>query len=102
MNAPDPPHWTLNSRIGAFCSVWVHFGLFRYCMKLEAKLAELVQLMHNFVPRTRIGIFGNERMRSTPLDPKLKYWFVSYCLGAFWICFITAQNSVQNVFNLCN
>ena len=37
MNAPDPPHWMLNSRIGAFCSVWVHFGLFRYCMKLDAK-----------------------------------------------------------------
>ena len=57
MNAPDPPHWTLNSSIGAFFSVSVHFGLFRYCMKLDAKLAELVQLMQNFVPRTRIGIF---------------------------------------------
>ena len=37
MNAPDPPHWTLNTWIGVFFSVWVHFGLFRYCMKLGAK-----------------------------------------------------------------
>ena len=100
MNAPDPPHWMLNSLIGAFCSVWVHFGLFRYCMKLDAKLAEQVQLMQNLVPRTRIGIFGNKWTRSTPLDPKLKYWFVSYYLGAFWICFVTERNSVQNGFEL--
>ena len=74
MNAPDPRHWTLNSWIGAFCSVWVHFGLFHCCMKLGAKRAELMQLMQNFMPRTRIGIFGNERTQSTRLDPKLKYF----------------------------
>ena len=27
--------------------------------------------------------FGNERSRSTPLDPKLIFWCVSFCLGAF-------------------
>ena len=43
-------------------------------MKLVAKRAELMQLTQNFMPRTRIGIFGNERMRSTPLDPKLNVW----------------------------
>ena len=64
-NAPDPPHWTLNSWIGAFRTVWVYFGLFRYYTKLDAKWAELVQLMQKFVPRTRIGIFGNESMWST-------------------------------------
>ena len=47
--APDPPHWTLNACIGAFCSVWVYFGLFRYCMKLGAKQAELEQLMQKSV-----------------------------------------------------
>ena len=45
MNAPDPPHWTLNSCITAFRSVWVHFGLFRYYTKLDTKRDELVQLM---------------------------------------------------------
>ena len=27
-NAPDPPHWTLNSCIGAFLSVWEHLAIF--------------------------------------------------------------------------
>ena len=25
-NAPDPPHWTLNSCFVAFCTIWVHLG----------------------------------------------------------------------------
>ena len=61
---------------GAFCSVWVHFGLFRYCMKLGAKQDELEQLMQKFVPRSRIRIFGSECTRSTPLDRKLVFWCV--------------------------
>ena len=48
-------------------------------MKLGAKRAELVQ---KFVPRSRVGIFRNERTRSTPLDPKLTFCFVLYYLGA--------------------
>ena len=68
MNAPDPPHWTLNPCFGPFHSVWVHLGSFCYCMKLGAKRAELVQLMQKFVPRSHIGIFRNERTQSTPLD----------------------------------
>ena len=58
----------------------MHLGLFGCLTKLGAKLAELVQ---KFVPRSRIGIFHNERTRSTPLDPKLMFWCVSYYLGAF-------------------
>jgi len=83
MNAPDPHHWTLNSCFGAFLSVWVHFGPFRYCTKLGAKRAKLVQLLQNFVQRCLIRIFRNERSRSTPLDPKLIFWCVSFRLGAF-------------------
>ena len=73
-NAPDPHHWTLNSCFGAFLSVWVHLELFRYCTKLAAKRAKLVQLMQKFVPRSRVIIFRNERSRSTPLDTKLMFW----------------------------
>ena len=29
--------------------------------------------MQKFVPRSRVGIFPNERTRSTPLDPKLMF-----------------------------
>ena len=55
-------------------------GPFGCHTKLSAKRAELVQ---KFVPRSRVGIFRNERARSTPSDPKLKFWCVSYDLGAF-------------------
>ena len=83
--AIKPPHWTVNSCLGAFHSVWVHFGLFRFCTKLGAKRAELLQLMQKFLPWSRIGIFRNECTRPTPLDHKLKYCCISLCLGAFWI-----------------
>ena len=78
--APDPLHWTLNSCFGEFRTIWVHLGRFGCLKKLGAKWSELVQ---NFVPRSRIRIFRNERTRSTPLDPKLMFWCVSYRLGAF-------------------
>src|SRR6185437_7302053 len=63
---------------------FVLFGCIRKpfgCLtKLSTKRDELVQ---KFVPRSRIGIFNNERTRSTPLDPKLPFRCVSYYLGAF-------------------
>ena len=71
------------SCIGAFCCIWVHFGLFRYCAKLDTKSAEMVDLMYKFVAWSRIGIFRNERIRSTPLDPKLKYC----CVHTVWVHF---------------
>ena len=55
-------------------------GPFSCLTKLGAKRAELVQ---KFEPRGCIRIFHNERTRSTPLDPKLTFWCVSYYLGAF-------------------
>ena len=58
----------------------MHFGLFGCLTKLSVERAELVQ---KFVPRSRVGIFCSERTRSTPLDPKLTFWCVSYNLDAF-------------------
>ena len=58
----------------------MHSEPFGCLTKLGAKQAELVQ---KFVPRSRVGIFRNQRTLSTPLDPKLKFWCVSYYLGAF-------------------
>ena len=51
----------------------MHLGPFGFLTKLGAKRAELVQ---KFMPRSRVelvGIFRNERTRSTPLDPKLMF-----------------------------
>jgi len=61
-------------------TIWVHSGLFGCLTKLDAKRAEQVQ---KFVPRSRVGIYRNKSTRSTPLDPKLTFWCVSYYLGAF-------------------
>ena len=58
----------------------MHSGPFGCLTKLGAKRTELVQ---NFVPRSRVGIFRNDRTRSTLLDPKLMFWCVLYYLGAF-------------------
>ena len=48
--------------------------------KLGAKRSELVQ---KFMPRTRVGIFHNESIRSAPWDPKLMFWCISYHLDPF-------------------
>ena len=61
-------------------SYYLDSGTFGCLPTLGAKRAELVQ---KFVPRSRVGIFCNERTRSTPLDPKLMFCCVSYYLGAF-------------------
>ena len=76
-NAPNPLYWTLNSCLGVLHSVWVHLGLFRNYMKLDAKQCELVQLMQRFVPRSHVEIFHNKRTQSNPLDPKLMFWCVA-------------------------
>ena len=79
-NAPNPPHWTLTSCFGAFCTIWVHLGQFGCVTTLSAKRAKLVP---KFVPRNRVGIFRNQHTRLTPLGPKLMFWCVSYYLGTF-------------------
>ena len=63
-----------------FRTIWVNLGPFGYLTKLGAKRAELVQ---KFVPRSRVGIFHNERTRSIPVDPKLMFWWVLFYLGAW-------------------
>ena len=58
--------------------------MFRYYMKLGAERVELVQLMEKFVPLSRIGIFRNERTRSTPILPKTQ---VLVCFHTVWVHF---------------
>ena len=57
----------------------MHSGPFGWLTKLGAKRVELVQ---KFVPGSRVGIFRNERTRSTPLVPKLTFWCVLYYLDS--------------------
>ena len=55
----------------------MYSGPFGCLTKLCGKRAELVQ---KFVPRNRVGIFPNERTRSTPLDHKLTFWCVFHTI----------------------
>ena len=72
---------TLDPKLKFWCvSYYLDSGPFCCLLTLGAKQAELVQ---KFVPRSRVGIIRNEHTRSTPLDPKLMFWCVSYYLGAF-------------------
>ena len=96
-NAPDPPHWTLNSCVGAFRTILVHWGPFGWLTKLGAKRAELVQ---KFVPRSRVAIFRNQCTQSTPLEPKLMFQCVSYnfgALGSVWLSYKTRCKMVVTV-----
>src|SRR6185437_1624578 len=69
-------------------TILVRLGPFGLLLKLGAKRAELVQ---KFVPRSRVGIFRNQHTNSTPLDPKLMFWCVSYNFGAFWTVWLTYE-----------
>ena len=67
----------------------MHLGPFGCLTNLCAKRAELVQ---KFVPRSRVGIFRNERTRSIPVDPNLMFWCVLYYLGAFGTVWLRYEN----------
>ena len=67
-----------------FHTIWVQLGQFGCLTNLGGKWAELMQ---KFMPRSCVGIFCNERTRSTPLHPKLPSFFA-------------LRNSVQNGPNL--
>ena len=62
---------------GAF---WNSFATIR---NLAQNAPNWVQSMQKFMPRCRARIFRNERSQSTPLDHKLVFWCVFWCVGAF-------------------
>ena len=93
---PIHPHRILNCRFGAFCTIWLNSGPFGCLTKLGAKWAELVQ---KFVPRSCIGIFRNERTRSTPLDPKIKILERFTLFRCILDHLVALRNSGQNVPN---
>ena len=70
--------WCVLYYLVAFWTVWLPYGTRCKIGRTSKKL----------VPRSRVGIFRNDRTRSTPLDPKLTFWCVSYYLGAFGIVWL--------------
>ena len=98
---PILPIAPTNQCFGAFHTIWVHSEPFGCLRKLGAKWAELVQ---KFVPRSRVGIVHKEHTRSSPLDPKLMFWCVSYHLGAFgavWLAYETRCKMGRTSLKVC-
>ena len=59
-----------------FCSVWVHLGPFRYCIKFDAKCAKLVQLMQSSCHEVISELF----IRNAPDPPQ---WTLNSFFGEF-------------------
>ena len=71
---PKLMFWCVLYYLGSLRTVWLHY---------ETRCKTGLTNAKKFMPRSRVGIFRNERTRSTPLDPKLTFWCVTYYLGAF-------------------
>ena len=79
-------------------------GSFRYCTKLGAKWAELVQLMQKFMPRSCVGTIHYEHKRNTPWDPKLMFFvaFRNVWVHLGPICYCTKHDANGPIYwNLC-
>jgi len=70
---PKLTFWCVLYHLGAFGTVWLPH-------KTRCKTGRTSAKVH---ARSRVGIFRKERTLSTPLDPKLMFWCISYHLGAF-------------------
>ena len=96
-NVPDPPHWTLTSCVGAFCTIWMHLD----------RLVALQNSMQNGPNWCKSSCHEvmSEFFASNAPDPP--YWTVTSCFGAFRTIrvhlgqFVALQHSVQNGPNWC-
>ena len=61
--------WCVLFHLGAFEAVWLPYKTVQTSAKVRA--------------RSRVRIFRKERIRSTPFDPKLTFWCISYHSGPF-------------------
>ena len=75
--APGPPHWTLNSCFGEFCSVWVHLGSFRYYTKLGAIWAVTCAISEKSSCHEVVSKFF---ATNAPIPP---HWTINSGFGAF-------------------
>ena len=87
---PKLTFWCVSYYLSAFGTVWLHYETRCQAGRTSAKVRATKSLRN----------FRNERIRSTPLDPKLTFWYVSYYLGVLGP-FGCLSKLVQNGPNLC-
>jgi hypothetical protein len=66
---------SISNYLGAFGTVWLPYETRCKTGRTSAKVRATI---------LRQIFFRNERTRSTPLDPKLMFWCITYYLGSFW------------------
>ena len=69
---PKLMFWCVLFYLGALSTVWLRYETRCKTGRTNTKVRA----------RSRVGIFRNECTRSSPLDPKLKFWCVLFYLGA--------------------
>ena len=87
--------WFILYYLGAFGTVWLPYETRCKTGRTSAKVR---------ATKSR-SIFRNECTRSTPFDPKLTFWFVSYHLGAFrtiWLPHETRWKTGRTSAKVCN
>ena len=70
---PKLTFWCVLYYLGAFGTIWLPYEARCKTGRTNAKVRG----------QSGAGIFRKERTRSTPLDPKLMFWCISYHLGPF-------------------
>ena len=88
---PKLMFWCVLFYLGALRTIWLRYETRCKTGRTNAKVRA----------RSRVGMFSNECTRSTPLDPKLKFWCVLFYLGCIEDRLVALQNSVQNGPNRC-
>jgi len=73
-NAPDSPHWILNSCFGLFSTIWVHLRLFGCLTKLSAKRERTGAKVH---------ATKSHRNFSQQTQPICPHWTLNSCFCAF-------------------
>ena len=92
--SPKLTFWCISYHLGAFGTVWLHYETRWITGRTSAKVRAM-KSRHNFC---------NERTQSTPLDPKLTFWCVSYYLGAFgtvWLPYETRCKTGRTSAKVC-
>ena len=80
--------WCVLFHLGALRTVWLPYETRCKTGRTSAKVRA----------RSRVGIFRSKFTRSTPLDPKLKFWCILFFLGALrtiWLPYETRCKTGQ-------
>ena len=70
---PKLTFWCVSNYLGGFGTVWLPYEMRCKTGRTSAKVRAMKSHRN----------FCKERTQSTPLDPKLTFWCISYYLGAF-------------------